>query len=195
MSGVGIALGMQAELQKSISVDDTVDHGAKRSSQRAELLAAVLGLRALRSLKEAGETHPRSKRRDPDVDITGNWIIATDSKYVVDGMTDWLPNKWKVRLYAPSSHGRPQTWLYARSSQLNGMRASDGRTPANLDLFLELDQEITAVEAKHDILVGFWYIPRKYNTIADRLAKDAAKRAATALPSRVILPTIAPALP
>ena len=132
---------------------------------------------------------------DPDVDITGNWIIATDSKYVVDGMTDWLPNKWKVRLYGPLSHGRSQNWLYARSFQLNGMRASDGRTPANLDLFLELDQEITAAEAKHDILVGFWYIPRKYNAIADRLAKDAAKHAPTALPCRVILPTIVPALP
>ena len=98
-SGVGIAMGMQAELQKSIPIDDTVDPGAKRSSQRAELLAAVLGLCALRSLSEAGDAHPsggRRKKRDPHQDNISNWIIATDSKYVVDGMTDWLPNKWKV---------------------------------------------------------------------------------------------------
>lgn len=74
------------------------------------------------------------------------------------------------------------------------MRTSDGRTPANLDLFLALDQEITATEKKHGILVGFWYIPRKYNTIADRLAKDAAKCAPTALP-RILVPTVIPVLP
>ena len=117
-SGVGIALGMQAELQKSITVDDTVDPGATRSSQRAELLAALLGLRALRSLKEAGEVYPlggHRKRRDPHVDTSGNWIIATDSKYVVDGMTDWLPTKWKVRVEPLPSRSWPQPWLYARS--------------------------------------------------------------------------------
>lgn len=60
------------------------------------------------------------------------------------------------------------------------MRTSEGRTPANLHLFLKLDEEAVAAEARHGIVVGFWYIPRKYNTIADRLAKDAAKRAPAA---------------
>lgn len=75
------------------------------------------------------------------------------------------------------------------------MRTSDGRKLANLDLLLELDEENTAVEAEHDILVGLWYIPRKYNTIADRLAKDAAKCAPASPPSCILLPTIVPALP
>ena len=55
--------------------------------------------------------------------------------------------------------------------------------------------ESAAAEAKHDIYVGFWYIPRKYNAIADRLAKDAAKRAPTVLPARILIPTVVVAPP
>ncbi|EPS96680.1 hypothetical protein FOMPIDRAFT_1053046 [Fomitopsis schrenkii] len=134
-------MGIEAVLHMSILVDDAIDPGAKRTSQRAELLAAILGLRALRCLKGAGEAHPadrRSWRRDADADVSCIWILATDSY--------------------------------------------DEATPASLT-FLEPDEEITAAEAKHDILVGFWYIPRKYNTVADRLAKDAAKRASIPAPS------------
>lgn len=45
--------------------------------------------------------------------------------------------------------------------------------PANLDLFLKLDTELVAQEAK-DVKIGFWHVCREYNTIADGLAKTAA---------------------
>ena len=46
--------------------------------------------------------------------------------------------------------------------------------PTNLDLFLRLDEELAAQEAKKDVTIGFWHISREYNTIADGLAKKAA---------------------
>ena len=46
--------------------------------------------------------------------------------------------------------------------------------PANLDLFLKLDAEITIQEARQDVKIGFWHIPREYNTRADTLAKEAS---------------------
>ncbi|KAH9923649.1 ribonuclease H-like domain-containing protein [Fomitopsis serialis] len=166
-SGLGVAIGQDAELQWTVPVDDIVDPNAKRSSQRAELLAAIEGLRLLNAVDGPEDAHSRLYNRhgkpgDKPTVSYRNWVITTDSKYVVDGMTDWLPNKWK----------------------LNGMRTYDGRVPANLDLFLRLDQEIAALECQRDVRIGFWHVPRQYNAIADRLAKDAAKRAPVASPLR-----------
>ena len=46
--------------------------------------------------------------------------------------------------------------------------------PANLDLFLQLDKEITTTEVKKNVEIGFWHVRREYNTIADGLVKKAA---------------------
>ena len=37
-------------------------------------------------------------------DLDKAWVIATDSEYVVKGMTEWLQS-WKVNLYIPSPIG------------------------------------------------------------------------------------------
>ena len=102
-SGIGVALGLEANLQLAVPVNDSNDPGAKRSSQRAELLAAFTGLRLLDELDgpEERDPHERLYNRHSSQDgvpfsTYRNWIIATDSQYVVDGMTDWLPNKWTV---------------------------------------------------------------------------------------------------
>ncbi|KAJ6192282.1 ribonuclease H-like domain-containing protein [Bipolaris maydis] len=76
------------------------------------------------------------------------WIIATDSEYVVKRMTEWLP-----------------TW------KRNGWRTSKGTKPANLDLFIALDDVVMTLEAKN---IRFWHIPRGHNKLADRIAKAAA---------------------
>ena len=67
----------------NITVDDTVDPGAARTNQRAELLAAIAGLN---KLKESYE------------EDRGEYIVVTDSEYVVKGITEWFPT-WRVRLY------------------------------------------------------------------------------------------------
>jgi ribonuclease HI len=58
-----------------------VDNFPLRSNQRAELCAARLGVELLARTRVKGKAEA--------------WIIATDSEYVVKGMTEWLP-KWKV---------------------------------------------------------------------------------------------------
>ena len=62
-------------------------------------------------------------------------------------------------------------------SQENGFRTNQNTRPSNLDLFLRLDEAIEKEEARQDILIGFWHISREHNTIADGLAKQAAKLA------------------
>lgn len=115
------------------------DNFPRRSSQRAELYAARLGVEFLY------DNRPGELRGQCEV-----WIIATDSEYVVKGITEWLP-----------------TW------RKNGWRTSKGVKPANLDLFLALDRVLTIYEAKN-VTIGFWHIPREHNKLADRLAKAAA---------------------
>ncbi|KAF2087069.1 ribonuclease H-like protein [Saccharata proteae CBS 121410] len=120
-------------------ITDTFDDFPIRSNQRAELCAAKAGLEFL------AEVYDIKPEKEAEI-----WIIATDSEYVVKGMTEWL-----------------LTW------KKNGWRTSKGTTPANLDLFLVLDAAMKTLEAKN-VTIGLWHIPRENNKLADRLAKAAA---------------------
>ncbi|KAK0213179.1 ribonuclease H-like domain-containing protein [Desarmillaria ectypa] len=163
-AGIGIDMGSDEMDQWSIPIDDTMDPGAVRTSQRAELLAAIQGLKKMRMQRFEIDTENHRNEKGHELqtfkthNTTGSsglvtrpqWIIACDSEYVVLGMTKWLP-KWKTK----------------------GMRTSQGKRPANLDLYLELDEAISSVERK-GIDVGFWLIPRELNK-ADGLAKKATR--------------------
>ncbi|KAK0448775.1 ribonuclease H-like domain-containing protein [Armillaria borealis] len=163
-AGIGIVMGGSETDQWSILIDDTLDPGAEKTSQRAELLAALQGLEKLRMqhFETEEERYHNEKRhklqtlktrntRGDTSPVTGpRWIIASDSEYVVLGMTEWLP-KWKTK----------------------GMRTSRGKRPVNFDLYLKLDEAVSSVE-KEGIDVGFWIIPRKLNK-ADELAKKAIR--------------------
>ncbi|KAK0437948.1 ribonuclease H-like domain-containing protein [Desarmillaria tabescens] len=169
-AGIGIVMGSSESNQWSIPIDDTLDPGAKRTSQRAELLAALEGLEMMRMryFETDVEEYRNMKRHELRTFKTHNardssglvtrpqWIIASDSENVVLGMTEWLP-KWKRK----------------------GMRTSQGKRSANLDLYLKLDEAISFVERK-GIDVGFWKIPRELNTNADEVAKMASRVAAMA---------------
>ncbi|KAI0348462.1 ribonuclease H-like protein [Trametopsis cervina] len=154
----------------SVPVDARVDTypGVLRTSQRTELLAALEALRRVEALQRAGEqahgTHGQSARKECKA-----WVIASDSEYVVKGITEWFP-----------------TW------QRNGWRTCAGKSPANLDLFLKLDAAITSVERRRAVQVGFWHIPRKYNTEADELATAAASRARPILPDPIVISAYVP---
>lgn len=76
-------------------------------------------------------------------------VIATDSTYVVDGSTEWI-KKW----------------------QQNGWQTTTRKPVKNQDLWRELIKELEKW-SKAGVAVLFWLIPRKLNTVADRLAKEA----------------------
>ncbi|PBK95494.1 ribonuclease H-like protein [Armillaria gallica] len=160
-SGIGIAMGTAPDYRRSISIDDSIDRGKPRTSQRAELLAAIRGLKRIDEVDmgfvdhvqhsdAAHKTHPNF------LGIRENlpkFVVVTDSRYVVDGMTRWLP-EWKK----------------------NSWRTSQGVEPANVDLFDDLDNLVTQYEMM-GFQVGFWKIGREDNHEADSLAKQAARAA------------------
>jgi ribonuclease HI len=76
-------------------------------------------------------------------------VIATDSSYVVDGSTQWM-KKW----------------------QRNGWQTSTKNPVKNQDLWKELVKELVKW-SQAGVEVQFWLVPRKLNTAADRLAKEA----------------------
>lgn len=86
-----MAVGSVDTLQLSVPITDEEDPSPVRSNQRAELLAAKMGIEFLGLLAEMNKDPSRPKKEPP------TWIIATDSHYVVRGMTEWLP-AWKVRI-------------------------------------------------------------------------------------------------
>ncbi|KAK8195637.1 ribonuclease H-like domain-containing protein [Phyllosticta capitalensis] len=141
-AGCGVVVGTAEDQKYSFPVED--EHV---TSQRAELVAAYEGI--LRGMKHFRERkgHPKPVAQEKRSEL----VVATDSEYVVLGMTEWLP-KWKIK----------------------GFKNSSGKTPSNLDIFLKIDEKIKELEEPEDIVIGFWHVPRKYNAVADRLAKFAA---------------------
>ena len=83
-AGVGVAYGNDNSSQLSKPITDMVDNFPVRSNQRAELSAAIVGLELL------AKTYDKNSKSEAVA-----WIVATDSEYVVKGMTEWLP-KWRV---------------------------------------------------------------------------------------------------
>ncbi|KZW04441.1 ribonuclease H-like protein [Exidia glandulosa HHB12029] len=171
--GLGIAMGTGDDDQLSVPVNEEVDSGATRTNQRAELLAAIAGLNVwMHAFVNGGfpdkNTHTKDRRAV---------IIATDSEYVVKGITEWYPT-WKAR-----------DW-----------RAADGKTPKNLDLFHKLNDAAVYLESNVGVDVGFLHLLREvrspiaihppsanvqqYNVIADGLAKEGAEGARAASMSR-----------
>jgi ribonuclease HI len=90
-AGVGVAYGNEDDSQLSMPITDLVDNYPVRSNQRAELYAAKLGLEFLAEADESNTKEPTGKPKGE----SKAWIIATDSEYVVKGMTEWLPT-WRV---------------------------------------------------------------------------------------------------
>ena len=99
-AGIGVACGEEDIDQRSIAITDDLDPGQRRTSQRAELLAALAGLDYLTEAHELyhddEKKEGRKRQKLSSEEKTSAWVIATDSEYVVKGMTEWLPT-WKVR--------------------------------------------------------------------------------------------------
>ena len=109
-----------------------------------------------------------------------SWVIASDSEYVVKGMMEWLP-AWKVCIrfipfsYCPKcDHCNRDSFLIPVRVKNNKLRNSRTLKPANLDLFSQLDAALPNEEMK-GVKIGFWYVPREFNRMADALAKQAAQ--------------------
>ena len=104
-AGLGITIGDDEEHCWSIAVEDAhaVDPDGPMTSQRAELLAAIEGLKKLgdvnrvKAINEALGKGGRPAWRHTD-NPHSTYIVASDSEYVVKGITEWLPS-WRVRLY------------------------------------------------------------------------------------------------
>lgn len=95
---MGLAGGTAEGLQYTIPINGDVDKGQKRTSQRAELLAAINGVLFMARADELNDSPTGDAMESMNYgprDSRKAWVIATDSEYVVKGITDWLP-AWKV---------------------------------------------------------------------------------------------------
>ena len=107
-AGLGIVIGGDV-LSWGVPVDDTLDI-APRTNQRAELLAAIEGLKKLEivnqvSLDIEDEVNPIESAAHrlaiANEDCRAEYIVVTDSEYVVKGITEWFP-KWRVSCHSRS---------------------------------------------------------------------------------------------
>jgi ribonuclease HI len=76
-----------------LPIDDEMDGENKRSNQRAELLAAIHGLEFL--LEQVNWRTLTWNRKGGHDEGAHCLVIALDSKYVHDGISDWV-YEWEV---------------------------------------------------------------------------------------------------
>jgi len=119
------AVLIYGEKEKHISGSDT-----ETTNNRMELMAAIS---ALESVKEKCEID-----------------LYTDSKYVLQGITEWLPN-WKAK----------------------GWKGANKKPIKNVDLWQRLDETNAQHHVKWHWVKG--HNGNKYNEIADTLATTAIK--------------------
>lgn len=111
----------------------------KATNQVAELTAGILGL------SQAMEIQAHRPEGGPLHQV----VIKSDSKYLVQGMTEWV-FKWEG----------------------NGYRTSKGTAVTNSALFMELEMLIGKLN-ELGVEVLFWHVDRRYNKQADELANRA----------------------
>ncbi len=111
-----------------------------QTNQRAEIYAAIKAIEIA-----IQEIHAR------DEEYSEGIIIHTDSKYVVESMTDFI-FKWKK----------------------NGWRNAKGFSVSNRDLLETLDELIEEVE-NTGRMVLFQHVPREFNLEADELSRQGAE--------------------
>lgn len=91
VSGIGGSFGKDVEYHWSIPVTHLVDSTPLRTNQRAELLAAIEGVRRLGDFLQSKPDPENPRGCDNRLEM----VVATDSEYVYKGVTEWIP-KWKV---------------------------------------------------------------------------------------------------
>ena len=134
-AGVGVFWGNGHPLNISEVVD-----GEKHTNQIAEIQAATAAI---------GIAYQKG---------FDNLEIYTDSKYVFNGATDWINNKWKV----------------------NGWRNARGGTVSNKEDWLNLDRIRMLYEDNFKKEINWFHVPAHQgnpgNEKADILARTAAQR-------------------
>lgn len=114
------------------NVEKELSGGATETTNNRMELTAVI--EALKALKKPCEV-----------------TICTDSRYVMDGVTKWLPN-WKI----------------------NGWRTSNKKTPVkNIDLWQDLESQLEKHKIKWIWVKG--HAGHAENERVDKLARDEAK--------------------
>ncbi|XP_006463390.1 hypothetical protein AGABI2DRAFT_144709 [Agaricus bisporus var. bisporus H97] len=133
-AGMGVYFGPRSRHNISQRLDDD----GPQTSQRAEINAAILALDRVKSLL------------DQDRLETDLVVIASDSEYLVTGISKWI-YKWYD----------------------NGWTNAKGGDVSNREDFEELDELVDELEDDYGVFVKFWKVDREDNEEADELAKDA----------------------
>jgi ribonuclease HI len=76
----GVFVGEYSEYNKSVIVESV-----RTTNQVAELQAAIIALQVAHAI------YKKERFGGKRLDLV---VIKADSAYVVDGITDWVPNRW-----------------------------------------------------------------------------------------------------
>ncbi|KAJ9629877.1 hypothetical protein H2203_002261 [Taxawa tesnikishii (nom. ined.)] len=148
-NGAGVsaraAIGVFFHAYSSLNIAATLPAEAS-TNQRAELTA---GLRALQMVYAQRKNNSLQYLFEPPARARGQLVIESDSRYLVQGMTEWIV-KWKQ----------------------NGYRNARGISVTNADLFKALEKAVRQLNSL-GVEVLFWHVPRSLNQEADLLANFA----------------------
>lgn len=120
----------------------------QHTTQIAELNACISALQRVISIWKIATPTPGNEPCYPLRLV----VIKTDSSYLFNGLTEWLP-KWKE----------------------NGWKACKGQKVANDELWRVIDRWIQHLEA--EMSVQFWLVPKGENKTAEWMAHHALQKA------------------
>ncbi|KAF7956927.1 hypothetical protein EAE96_004251 [Botrytis aclada] len=142
-SSFGVFFGPDSPLNTYDTI--TRPSGEKHTNNYSELMAM---LHALELLRHHSTIRQWISGHRPLISLRIDVIIITDSKFVHDCLTSWLPY-----------------WLR------NGFRTAEGKQVVNKDLLLRIHHMIELLSDDLDIQI--WHVKRQHNQDADELANRA----------------------
>ncbi|KXN92153.1 Ribonuclease H1 [Leucoagaricus sp. SymC.cos] len=133
-AAAGVYFGPWSRHNFSEEVED-----GRQTNQRAEIYAAIIALDKIKEFLDEEKLN------------TSLVVVVTDSRYVVDAMTNFI-YRW----------------------QDNGWRNRKRSEVVNREDFEELDELVDELEDDYEVFVKFWWVPKEDNEDADEMARQAA---------------------
>ncbi|KAK3623998.1 hypothetical protein LTR56_021275 [Elasticomyces elasticus] len=106
------------------------------TSDRAEIKAAICALQTIEQLKGLGQ-----------IPLVQQVVLKTDFKLIVDAMTDFVTNEWRLNSF--TRYGQPIL---------------------HRDLWWQMEELVTELYNEHHVEMLFFWTPRRFNGAADWLA-------------------------
>ncbi|KAJ3952242.1 hypothetical protein N0V92_011333 [Colletotrichum tropicale] len=180
-SSIGVYFGPGNENNLSAKIPDELAGFSGHTNNRAEIYAAIAGLKIARTLCE--KRGQRAEKRSVKAALERKWIVRPNGN--PDRLNHIVIKSDSAYVVSAVGAGDMGEDAHLKKWILNNFQTAKKETVKNMMLWSELGHEIIHLY-QMGVTVQFWHVPRHMNRDADKLANDALRKRLWLRPEWVI---------